>query len=416
MGMSDLETLLAAVPPAPKPVHTLRRADESIPDLPRRLVAALGDGTLTLARSLEAPAGSTLTFGWVAVVRWLGELPTERLAGVPPHFFEVLLDDAEKQLRTAAAMALAGRFPREALPALERLAAAEAPDRRDLAAALGLQLVRAPALTPDDALRAMPVLERLASALRGQGKKDAKDAADSARKLVQQGLDAAFTADDPEAVARFLQGAEVDSRMPGELSQHFTLLSVACARGARRVATLLLSRGADPVRAALGLARSTFPNGLELLLELAPLGPEALSRALDTAVLAPFTQRPAQVRLLAERLPSLDVSHSIEPGLPLAATLARLGLLDALEGKPEEGAIRQPIAPEVVAALLTRGIRLEPGARLADVVPAARRSLEQRLEGERRRGAPSLEDLERVESLSRCEEWLRGKGWLATKR
>lgn len=121
---SDLEHALAGISPGNTSVQTLRAADAAIPDLPRRLVAALSDETLSLGRSLDGPPDAALSFGLLAVVKWLGELSSERLADVPAAFFEALLDDPDKKLRAAAAIAIA-RYTKEALSALSARAGAK---------------------------------------------------------------------------------------------------------------------------------------------------------------------------------------------------------------------------------------------------------------------------------------------------
>lgn len=259
----------------------------------------------------------------------------------------------------------------------------------------------------EDARRLLPVLESLALALRGQAKKDATDALEIAHALRDKGLKGAFVEDDLEGATRYLEGNEIDGRIPGEMSRNFTFLAHACSCGARRIATRLLEPGADPARAARGLASSTSETGLALLLEIATLEPSALQLALDAAVLSPYTERLAQTNAIAARLPSIDVSRVVAHEVPLLVTLARLGLLSILEGKPEFARISDALDASVVARLRTSNLALGEGARVADVVPAARMAIQQYLREARRTGSPTLEDLERAERLEACERWLR---------
>ena len=412
--MHELEAALAAVPPAQKSVHTLRDADLVIPDLPRRITAALTDGSLVLVRQLDAPAEAPISFGWLAVVRWLATLPAERHAGVPASFFAALLDDADEPLRIAAAQALA-HHPREAFAAFgPRAAATATKEAHAVAATLALGALRDARWTDEEARSALAALEALARALRAQAKKDAGDAAELARRRVLDALRSAIARDDVAAFDRFGRGATGDDRMPGEISPNFTFLAEACGAGARQLAARLLTCGADVPRALLGLAGSSSALGLALLLELAPLDEAALARGLDAAVISPHPHRAPQVQAIAARLSSIELTHPVEPNLPFLATLARFGLLQALEGKEEAEAMTKPMPAEVIAKVQARdvGIELRRGARFVDLVPASRASAEARLRQTRNHGSPSLQELEWRERLIVCEAWLRQSGRL----
>lgn len=410
--MSSLEEALAAVPPGQTSVHTLRDADEAIPDLPRRLVAALAEGSLRLAPTLDAPPDAPLSFGLLAVLRWLARLPASRLVELPSTYFASLLDEPDEKIRLASAQLLA-HFPREAyaafVPRATKVAQAEA---RAVAAALALGGLRDAAWTDDEALAALPALEQLASSLRAQPKKDASDAAEMARRRVVAALREAVQRDDVAAFERFARGAPVDGRMPGELSQHFTFLAQACSSGARALATWLLARGADASRALLGLAPSESVSGLALLLELARPSPEALATAFDAAVISPRVHRAPQVEALAPRLAAIELTHALEPQLPLLATLARFGLIHVLLGRPEQDAMLAEIPEAVLAAARARdvGLELAPGARYVELVRASRLSLAERMRRDERHAPPTLEQLDWMDRLTKCEAKLKRAG------
>ena len=406
---NDLLEALAAVPVGNTSVDTLRGADRAIDELPRRVVDAIEQGRLTLEPGLDGAADSPISFGLLAVLKWLAELGAERLAGVSASFFMARLDDPDKKLRSTAALALAN-FPAPALQWFEAHAGAEAVETRELAASLVARLFRNGHTTPEDARRLVPMLEKLSAGLRGQGKKDASDALTTARAQRLTGLRAAIASDDVDAFGRLFEGEALDGRMPGELSKHLTFLAEACSRGARRIAALLLQRGADPSRAVLGLACSTSVEGLELLLESAPLEAGALHTALEAAVFAPHAKRYEQARALAQRLAAIDVRRVVAHDVPLLVSLARLGLLEILEGKPEQALLDEPLDAPTLERLRTSNLTLREGASAADIVPAAAKSLEASIHQQRRHGMPTIEDLERMASLTRCSAWLERRG------
>jgi hypothetical protein len=406
---TDLIEALAAVPAENTSVATLRSADRAIEDLPRRLVDAVAQGGLSLEPGLDGATDAPISFGLLAVFKWLAELGPERLACVPASFFVARLADPDKKLRAAAALALA-HFPEPALQWFEAHAGAEAVETRELAASLVAQLFRSERTTPDDARRLVPILEKLTAGLRGQGKKDASDTLAAARARRLSGFRAAIAADDVDAFVRYFEGESLDGRMPGELSKHFTFLAEACSRGSRRIAALLLQRGADPSRAVLGLACSTSVEGLELLLEIASIDAGALQTALEAAVFAPHVKRYEQTRALAKRLPAIDVRRVVAHDVPLLVSLARVGLLEILEGRPEASSIAEPLDVATIERLRTSNLALRDGSSAADIVTAAARSLEASIREQRRHGMPTLEELERLESLTRCAAWLERRG------
>jgi hypothetical protein len=412
---TDLIEALAAVPAGNTSVATLRSADRAIDDLPRRLVDAIALGGLSLEPGLDGASDSLISFGLLAVVKWLAELGPERLACVPASFFVARLAGPDKKLRSAAVLGLA-HYPEPALQWFDAHASAEAVETRELAASLVAPLFRNEHTTPDDARRLVPVLEKLCAGLRGQGKKDASDALAAARAQRLSGFRAAIASDDVDEFGRFFEGEAPDGRMPGELSKHFTYLAEACSRGARRIAALLLQRGADPSRAVLGLACSTSVEGLELLLEVAPIDAAALQTALEAAVFVPHVKRYEQARALAKRLPSIDVRRVVAHDVPLLVSLARLGLLEILEGQPDQSLLDEPLDVPTLERLRTSNLALRDGASAADVVAAAAKSLEASIREQRRHGMPSLEELERMESLTRCTAWLEQRGMSAEMR
>lgn len=407
--MSELEAALTAVPPENTSVRTLRSADASIDDLPRRLVAALGDGSLTLARTLDGPPDAQITFGLLAVVKWLAGLSPERLEGVPPSFFAELLDDADKKLRRAAVVGM-GHYPDAALTEISARAGADDLEQRELAAGMSAQLCRDREVRYENAARLRPILVELVGRVRGQAKKDAKDALEVVEKRAMEGFKSSFhaalSADDVDAVVEHIEGRGVDGRMPGEMSSDFTFLALACSCGARRTAGGLLARGADASRAVRGLACSTSTDGLALLLELTVPDAPSLEAALASCVLAPFPGREAQARALAAHLDSIDVHQSVEHGVPFLVTLARRGLLFLLDGTPQRAQITKPLAPNLTARLRQSNLAVGDGASAADIVPAAIESVRAMIREDVRHGSPRLEDRERLETLERCRRWL----------
>jgi hypothetical protein len=407
--MLELEEALAAVPPGNTSVRTLRRADETIDDLPRRLVAALVDGSLVLARSLDGPPDARITFGLLAVVKWLASLGPERLEGVPPSFFSELLEDDDGKLRRAAVVGMA-HYPDEALTEISARADSDDTEQRELAAGMAAGLCRDREVRYEDAVRLRPVLVELTGRVRGQAKKDAKDALEVVERRVTEGfktaLAAALSADDADAVAAHLEDRDIDGRMPGEMSGDFTFLALACSHGARRTAQSLLDRGADASRAVLALAGMPTADGLSLLLDLTVLDAPSLDAALAACALAPSTGREAVARTLAAHLESIDVHRSPEPGVPFLVTLARRGLLFVLDGTPQAAEIAKALPPSLVARLRQSNLALPDGATAAHIVPAAIEAVRGVIQSDARHGSPRRADQERLETLERCRDWL----------
>lgn len=410
--MAELEEALAAVPPENTSVRTLRHADETIDELPRRLVAALGDGRLVLARSLDGPPDARITFGLLAVVKWLAGLGPERLEGVPSSFFAELLEDDDAKLRRAAVRGMA-HYPNEALAEILARADSDDTEQRELAAGMAAGLCRDREVRYEDAVRLRPVLGTLSGRVRGQTKKDAKDALEVVERRATEGfktaLQAALSADDADAVLALLEDRAIDGRMPGEMSGDFTFLALACSHGARRTAQSLLDRGADASRAALGVAPAPSADGLSLLLELTALDAPALDATLAACALAPSTGREAAARALAPHLESIDVQRTVEPGVPFLVTLARRGLLFVLDGTPQAAEIAKALPPSLVARLRQSNLALPDGASTADIVPAAIAAVRGVIRSDARRGPPRQSDQERLETLERCRDWLEGE-------
>lgn len=163
---TDLIAALSAVPAANTSLDTLRGADRTIEDLPHRLVDAIAQGRLTLEEGLDGASDAPISFGMLAVLKWLATLGPERLDRVPASFFVARLASPDKKLRLAAARALA-QFPGPALQWLEAHGDDEAVETGEVAAGLVGLLFRNGQTTPEDALRLVPMLERLSARLRG---------------------------------------------------------------------------------------------------------------------------------------------------------------------------------------------------------------------------------------------------------